>query len=138
MELNLLKKFEVFNTEGGVPCPTAWEQFTFEEVAKSLKWSSLGGTRNAEKGSCKCFFKGTTLSAHCSTLAGVVFVSRRACAIKLFVHLQPQLLRCLFVFVTMFFCRNVFQSHVFTNGWWSLKRHPPLFYFFPVSVSQKN
>ena len=29
MELNLLKKFEVFNTEGGVPCPTAWEQFTF-------------------------------------------------------------------------------------------------------------
>ena len=51
MELNLLKKFEVFNTEGGVPCPTAWEQFTFEEVAKSLKRSSLAGTRNAEKGS---------------------------------------------------------------------------------------
>ena len=63
MELNLLKKFEVFNTEGGVPCPTAWEQFTFEEVAKSLKRSSLAGTRNAEKGSCKCFFKVTTLSA---------------------------------------------------------------------------
>ena len=85
------------------------------------------------------FFKGTTLSAHCSTLAGVVFVSGRACAIKLFVHLQPQLLRCLFVFVTMFFFAEMFFNHMFfTNGWWSLKRHPPLFYYFPVSVSQKN
>ena len=36
------------------------------------------------------------------------------------------------------FFRNVFQSHVFTNGWWPLKRHPPLFYHFSVSVFQKN
>ena len=45
MELNLLKKFEVFNTEGGVPCPTAWEQFTFDEVA-ILKFETELASRN--------------------------------------------------------------------------------------------